>query len=222
MTSEYKTFPVSKSFINKENEIVFNGTNFDNSTLDFEDCNQVFDASFFDGEIYSAYEMKEKDIAIIEDFIQYSISLFYDKENSIALRPIATQVPETLSYAKMLCNEINGFLKIGDFKVNSRVYNVSPFTPLCMVVLQFVNKDEAANPILIESDKEFQDNLKKVDEFTLTEYAQNIYIRKQVRYTDDDTIYLVKPNQKRFWTRSQAIDDANTIINELSAINDDK
>ena len=220
LTSEYKTFPVSKGFIDRENEIAFNDTNFDNTTLDFEDCTQVFDAHFFDGEIYSSYGLKEKEVAIIEDFMEYSISLFYDKETAIALRPIAPHAPETIPYAEILCNEMNDFLKIGDFKVTSRVYNVSPFTPLCMVVLQFVNKNEITNSILIESDIDFQKDLKKVNEFTLSKYAQNIYIRKQVRYSDKEIIYLVKPNQKRFWTRSQAIDDANTIINELSAFSD--
>jgi len=172
--------------------------------------------------VFESFDLDIKEKNLIKDFVLFKQDLFFNGQTSIALRPIAPKAPETMAYAEMLCNEMNGFLKIGDFKVNARVYNVSPYTPLCMVVLHFVNKDEATNPILIESDNEFQNNLKKVDEFTLSEYAQNIYIRKQVRYTDKETIYFVKPNQKRFWTRSQAIDDANTIINELSAINDDK
>ena len=62
--------------------------------------------------------------------------------------------------------------------------------------------------------------ISKINEYTLTKYAQNIYIRKQVRYYDNDSIFIVKPNQKRFWIRSQAFYDAGTIINEI-AVNKD-
>jgi type I restriction-modification system DNA methylase subunit len=189
-------------------------------TTVFSDNQNYSIINLIDELIFESFDLTVKEKTLIKDFILFKHDLFFKGQNSIALHPIAPQKPETIPYAKMLCNEINDFLKIGDFKVNARVYNVSPYTSLCMVVLQFVDKNKVTTPALIESDNEFQKDLKKVDEFTLSKYAQNIYIRKQVRYSDDDTIYLVKPNQKRFWTRSQAIDDANTIINEISAIND--
>ena len=37
-----------------------------------------------------------------------------------------------------------------------------------------------------------------------------------VNYYDTDKIYLIKPNQKRFWTRSQAIDDALSLVMEIA------
>lgn len=217
LSSEYKTFPVSNDFINKPNELDFEKTIFDPCVLDFENKAEIFDAAYYDKEIYSSYKLQKKEIAIIEDFVKYSISLFYDKENSIALRPIAYKKPETMSYAEMLCDEINDFLKIGDFKVNARVYNVSPNTPLCLVVLEIISKNKVSSPLLIDADIDFQRELTKVEEYTWTKFAQNIYVRKQVRFSTEDSIFIAKPNQKRFWTRSQAIDDANTIINELSA-----
>ena len=115
----------------------------------------------------------------------------------------------------MLCSEINDFFQTGSLKVNAKVYNVSPYTPLCVVIVEFVHKDKISSPVLINAEQEFQRDLKTINEFTITKYAQNIYIRKQVRYYTDDTIYIAKPNQKRFWTRSQAIEDASSIINEL-------
>ena len=48
------------------------------------------------------------------------------------------------------------------------------------------------------------------------EKGKNIYVQKQFRYYDRDKIYLIKPNQKRFWTRSQAIDDALSLIVEIA------
>ena len=85
-----------------------------------------------------------------------------------------------------------------------------------------MNNDELKPPELLIAEKEFQQYISKINEYTLTKYAQNIYIRKQVRYYDNDSIFIVKPNQKRFWIRSQAIYDAGTIINELAVMKNDK
>ncbi|RLD53611.1 MAG: SAM-dependent methyltransferase, partial [Bacteroidetes bacterium] len=164
----------------------------------------------------------KKEIILMNDFVKYSIDLFHKGEKSIALKPIASKNPETFSYAEMLCDEINGFLKSGDFKVNAKVYQVSSNTPLSMVVLKFVGIGEVASPKLINTKGGFEENLTKINNYTLQEYSQNIYVRKQVRYYDNDTIYIIKPNQKRFWTRSQGIEDAASVINELIAMDDDK
>jgi type I restriction-modification system DNA methylase subunit len=172
--------------------------------------------------IFDFLEINEKEKIIIKDLIDYPLSLFFKGKDSIALKPIASKKPETFSYAEMLCNEINGFLKSGDFKVNAKVYLVSPNTPLSMVVLKFVSISEIALPKLINSTGGFEENLTKINNYTLQEYSQNIYVRKQVRYYEGDTIFIIKPNQKRFWTRSQGIEDAASVINELIAMDDDE
>ncbi|NOX46689.1 MAG: hypothetical protein GXO89_06900, partial [Chlorobi bacterium] len=82
--------------------------------------------------------------------------------------------------------------------------------------------NEVASPKLINSKGGFEENLTKINSYTLQEYSQNIYVRKQVRYYEGDTIFIIKPNQKRFWTRSQGIEDAASVINELIAMDDDK
>ena len=148
--------------------------------------------------------------------------MFVKGEKSTALKPIAKQNPETVLYAKMLCDEINEFLNYGDYKVNAKIYKVSPHTPLCMVALKFVNIEAVTSPEIVDSKNDFEKNLTKINKYTLQEYSQNIYVRKQIRYYDDDTIFIIKPNQKRFWTQSQGIEDANTIISELIAMDDDE
>lgn len=165
--------------------------------------------------IYKLLSLSNKDILLIEDILTYKFSLFYDKENSIALRPIAQEKPETIAYSKMLCDEINAFLKSGNLKVNAKVYNVTPYAPLCIVKIKFSTDNKTEEPVLLKADNDFEKDLKIINEYTLSEYAERIYIRKQVRYYTEDEIYIAKPNQKRFWTRSQGIDDAGSIINEL-------
>jgi hypothetical protein len=44
-------------------------------------------------------------------------------------------------------------------------------------------------------------------------------MQKNITYYDDDLIYIIKPNQKRFWTQSQAIEDAQNITLEIMGMN---
>ena len=46
-----------------------------------------------------------------------------------------------------------------------------------------------------------------------------IYVQKNLIYYDDDKIYIVKPNQKRFWNLSSAIEDSQNITLEIMSMN---
>jgi len=166
--------------------------------------------------LYKMMGLTNKEKILIEDTIKYLADLFHRGEKSISLRPISDKNPETESYSIMLCDEINNFLIGGDTKVTASYYYVMPNTPLCMAVLYFVKPSEVVPPQKRDSDKEFQDHLKKINKFTLEKYSRNIYVHKQIRYYDGNRIFIIKPNQKRFWTRSQAIDDAHSIITEIA------
>ena len=42
-----------------------------------------------------------------------------------------------------------------------------------------------------------------------------LFVQKYIKYYDKDTVYLIKPNQKRFWTRTQAMEDASSLIADI-------
>jgi len=80
--------------------------------------------------------------------------------------------------------------------------------------LHFGNKEQKVE---LKDFKNLRDNLKYIDGYLLQQKADSIYVQKQLRYSDfeNDKVYLIKLNQKRFWTRSQAIDDATSLITEI-------
>ena len=57
--------------------------------------------------------------------------------------------------------------------------------------------------------------LSKIEKQLVKEKSTSIYIQKNLKFYDGNHIYIVKPNQKRYWTRSQAEDDAATLIAEI-------
>ena len=50
--------------------------------------------------------------------------------------------------------------------------------------------------------------------------GQNIFFRKKLLFFNENDIYIIRPNQKRFWTKSMALDDASEIIMEILNMED--
>jgi hypothetical protein len=162
-------------------------------------------------EFFKLLDVGIKEQVLIQDTLKFSLDLFEQGENSVAFK--RTLDVENRAYADVLCNELNDFLQHSSLKANATIFDVQLNDPLNLVVISFDNKQE---PVLSKNAKELSPALKMLNEFSLQEKGQNIYVRKQYKYYDTNKIYLIKPNQKRFWTRSQAVDDALSLTIEIA------
>jgi type I restriction-modification system DNA methylase subunit len=156
--------------------------------------------------IYKSLNLTAKDIAVINDTIDYTLDLFHKKENSCALRPAEDIAP----YAKMLCDEINDFLVAQELYVNPTLYGINYGMPLVALKLSFQNEKVKC----AKSNENIDIALQKIDRYLWKQGGCNIYFRKKLNYYDGDDIFIIRPNQKRFWTQSAAINDASEIILE--------
>ncbi len=155
--------------------------------------------------LFSLTKIKSR---IIQDFISYTLPLLKKDTAAIGLYPNAKNIRE---YAKSIVDEINDFLDGQDIYANATVYNINRFTPLMMIKLSFSeNKKE------INSSNEFvDDELKIIDKYLWEEKATNIYFRKKLNYKTGDDIYIIRPNQRRFWSQSMAMEEASELILEM-------
>ncbi|MBA4239582.1 MAG: endonuclease [Sphingobacteriaceae bacterium] len=145
----------------------------------------------------------------VNDCLEYSLDLFENQEKSKALYPILQE--QTIKYANTISTELNDFLDGQDLFANATVYNISRFSPLMMIKLSFTKKQKE-----IVSSKEFvEDELKKIDKHLWEEKSSNIYFRKKLNYKTGDDIYIIRPNQRRFWSQSMALEDASELILEI-------
>ena len=157
-------------------------------------------------------DLNEKDKILITDSIE-QIELFQKGKKSRLLRCITAD--ENMAYAKMISQELNDFYSEANHNVNVTIYDVQYSDPLNMIVLQFYNSEKQ---IETKNAGELTSLLKELNKYSIQEKGRNLYVQKQFRYYDNDKIYLIKPNQKRFWTRSQAIDDALSLITEIASM----
>ena len=167
-------------------------------------------------ELYNVIGLTEKEQMLIQDTLDFNLDLFEQGENSIGFK--RTLAIENKAYANMLCNELNDFLQHSSFKANATIFDIQLSDPLNLVIITFECQQES---VTCKNAKELSPALKKLNEYSLQEKGQSIYVRKQYRYYDTNKIYLIKPNQKRFWTRSQAVDDALSLTIEIAKMGGD-
>lgn len=159
--------------------------------------------------IYESFNLTLNEINLINDNITYSIDLFHNKEKSVALyRVLLNQLME---YANIITTELNTFLDGQDLFVNATVYDINLFTPLMMIKLSFDNKSKG----IVTSKESLDNELKNLDKHLWEEKASNIYFRKKLNYKTGNDIYIIRPNQRRFWLQSMAIEDASELIIEI-------
>jgi hypothetical protein len=162
-----------------------------------------------DSVIYESFNLTNNDIALLNDGINYSLDLFHRQEKSIALYPVLQE--QAVKYGETISTELNDFLDGQDLFANTTVYNVNRFTPLMMIKLSFANKSKK----VVTSKELIDDELKKIDAHLWEEESSNIYFRKKLNYKAGDDIYIIRPNQRRFWSQSMALEDASELILEI-------
>jgi len=164
--------------------------------------------------IYQALGLSERDRYLIEDTLRYGLGLFQDGEESEAYHLPTTG--ELESYAKILCDDINDLLQYSATTVWATIYEVRHDSPLNMVALRFSNRQNPGEVEKVSSQKTITGILKEIDRYTYEKFSQSVYFRKVVKYYQDDTIFIIKPNEKRFWSRSMAMSDADDMLSEVS------
>ncbi len=153
-------------------------------------------------------KLSKDEQVIINDTLKYSLDLFEKQEKSDAVK----HVIEIDQYTNRLTKEINDWLEDVNLKASTTHYKIDINCPLYMVRISF--GDEYKKPILSKED--VYKELKKIDQFLLDEKALGLYFRKKLNYYDDSDVYIIKPNQRRFWSETAAMEDCKSLLIEIA------
>ena len=69
----------------------------------------------------------------------------------------------------------------------------------------------------IEKAADLSDVLREVARNLDEEIAFGIHTRRHLRVYSGDSFYVVKPSQRRFWTRSSGLTDGDSVLEDLLA-----
>ncbi|MDR2556062.1 MAG: SAM-dependent methyltransferase [Fibromonadaceae bacterium] len=152
-------------------------------------------------------KLSKKEQININDVLEYNLDLFEKQQKSKGLLPISNAKP----YAEMLCSELNDILEEQSLFANATVYANDMYNPLSIVKISF----EKTKKKLVSSEDSINKELKKINEYLWEKKAGNIYFRKKLNYYNGDDIFIIRPNQQRFWSQSMAMEDAAELIIEI-------
>jgi hypothetical protein len=151
---------------------------------------------------------KQVENNIIQDFILHTIPLLRKNTEVIGLHPTPMNI---VDYTESIVAELNEFLDGQDLFANATVYNIARFTPLMMIKITHDSVEKA----VVLSDEAVDNELRRIDQSLWEKKSQNIYFRKKLNYKLGNDIYIIRPNQRRFWSKSMALEDASELILEL-------
>jgi type I restriction-modification system DNA methylase subunit len=160
--------------------------------------------------IYESFDLNINDINLLNDTVNYNIDLFHKQEKSMALYPVLQN--QSSEYTKIISKKLNHFLEGQDLFVNATVYNINKTTsPLMMIKLSH----EKVKKEVFLSGEDVDKELKELDKYLWEKRATNIYFRKKLNYKKGEDFYIIRPNQRRFWSKSMALEDASGLILEI-------
>ncbi|MBY8963104.1 N-6 DNA methylase [Flavobacterium sp. D11R37] len=159
--------------------------------------------------IYELYEIDLMERRLVKDFINLSFDLFTKQEKSVALNPVLNE--QITAYSTILSSEINEFLEGQHLFANVTLFNIGRYTPLMVIKLTFEKRIKEE----ILSQENVHDELRTLDSFLWEQKGTNIYFRKKLNYKNGKDIYIIRPNQRRFWSQSMAVEDASELILEI-------
>tara|TARA_R110002051_G_C8748721_1_gene499974 strand:+ start:192 stop:3227 length:3036 start_codon:yes stop_codon:yes gene_type:complete len=152
-------------------------------------------------------ELSKDEQIIINDTLNYSLDLFENKQKSIAVKPVI----RSNHYYNRISKELNDWLDDVSLKASVIHYKIPFNCPLYLIKISFGS--EYKKPIL--SQENIYEELKTLNKKLWEDEAQNLYFRKKVNYYDEDDVYIIKPNQRRFWSETVAMEDSKSIIAEI-------
>ncbi|MBZ4042778.1 Eco57I restriction-modification methylase domain-containing protein [Flavobacterium hibisci] len=153
-------------------------------------------------------KLTEDEQIIIKDTLDFSLDLFEKQESSRAVLP----VNDISIYTKRVTKELNEWLDDVNLKASATIYDINRNCPLYMVKISFGNEYKP----IFESKEDIYKELKILDKKLWEEESQNLYFRKKLNYYDGDDVYIIKPNQRRFWSQTAAMEDCKSLLVEIA------
>ena len=170
--------------------------------------------------VFDIYDVAPIEQQLVKDMADYEIKFFeWSKRkkrhiNDEKARPVRPPEASMLKeYAQEFIEVTTSLLHYQNQTLNARVYQDG--APLSVVEFELVQAADAQDVRFISESKELRNLLYRLDRRLWERQASTLYVRRHVRIYDGQRFYVVRPSERRLWTRSQAYADADSFIAEI-------
>jgi methylase of polypeptide subunit release factors len=178
-----------------------------------------------DNAIFDLYELTESERDLIRDMCDTGLEFFYRGSNSEATSR-NVDVPFTqgkisdiralntngiFEYILVFLEKWNRDLE----KIGGELYwqiTRSPSTPMLAIIFTTAEIGKKTSQDNNNEIHEWNDLLQKLDKTLITPVSPRIYIDGLIRAVSDTNVIIIKRDERRLWTRSQAREDADATL----------
>ncbi|MCK4998258.1 MAG: hypothetical protein KAS23_01945, partial [Anaerohalosphaera sp.] len=148
---------------------------------------------------------------LIDDTMRLVIKSFHPKHNGETvptLKPVSGEGMK--KYAQTLCEMLNNFGEESSFKVNGEVIKGTPYS---IVQVSLADRIRKSIPV-IQADERLAQIFNRMK--SLLQHGEGRFVFCQnLKVFDGDDLYILKPMQMRFWSRTAALNDADEIAGAI-------
>ena len=162
-----------------------------------------------DNFVFELYGLNEYERCLVNDAMEYILG--YNTSSTRTLTTAPCNEEAISLYSNVLINVLkNTFGSEQEFSIESFCGGF----PLAVSKVT-LNTKNTESTIYTSHNDDLKELLQTLDTLLLEKHSQGLYVRRNVTIYEQHSIYIVKPNQKRYWTYSSACRDADDIYAQI-------
>jgi N-6 DNA Methylase len=184
--------------------------------------NEISSYAQIDPVVFDLFSLKDAERVLVEDMMDFTLSDFLDGERSVGRQKTNANPHEDESHMRSYCSFFIRVLKAGfgaDKPITATIFQ-SDNEGMPYRLIAFTLGGDAIESIDVKRIGSAE-LLNEFEELNLASKGENggIYNQRFVRIYDASsglpTVFIIKPDQKRFWTRSTGLQDGDEVALDL-------
>ncbi|MCD6391914.1 MAG: hypothetical protein J7M40_00235 [Planctomycetes bacterium] len=157
------------------------------------------------------YNIDKYEAMLIEDTLRLAKESFHPRQSTPNVPTLKQpRDPECKIYAQTLCEMLNNFGRGSQFKVKGDIIQGQPYS-----IIHVAMTDRTCRTVPVSTaDKKLAQIFNRMK--TLLQHKQGRFVFCQnLKVFDGDDLFVLKPMQMRFWSRTAALNDADEIASAI-------
>lgn len=161
---------------------------------------------------FELYQLESWERTLVEDMLNMTIDFQRNHDDSHALD--APSINECINYAESLITIIQPLLTTRRRQhLSAEIFDVDG--PLRVAKFRFVRSSSDAPELGVVPGQKLSTVLNRIAGSLDSDVSAQVYTRRHLRLYCGDTFYVVKPAQKRFWSKSAGMADADSVLKDI-------
>ncbi len=166
-----------------------------------------------DEAVYQVFDLSAAERQLVEDLLANAVAYVHDRSGSPAIgRPCSQAL---YAYAEAFVSVLDQVLASGGRSLSARIYLGD--SPLLVASFRIQDRRGDDSSLAVADDEKLARVLAGLSSSLWQREGVNLYRRRHLRIFEDRAVHIVKPAERRLWSRSAAFSDADETLAQVLA-----